>query len=70
MSFRYRIDIPLQSYKPGRNDDMLKWKPSTLNSVDFKLKIQTQQGVGMVPKLQGLLYVGQLDKPFAEIKVM
>ena len=48
---------------------MLKWKPSTLNSVDFKLKIQTQQGVGIVPKLQGLLYVGQFDQPFAEIKV-
>jgi len=48
---------------------MLKWKPSTHNSVDFKLKLQTQQGVGMVPKLQGLLYVGQRDQPFAEIKV-
>jgi len=56
-------------YKAGRNDDMLKWKPSDQNSVDFQLKLQQVRGEGLVPTLQGLLYVGHLDKPFATIKL-
>ena len=26
-------------YLPGRDDTVLKWKPLSMNSVDFKLKI-------------------------------
>uniref|UniRef100_H2ZH28 mRNA-capping enzyme n=1 Tax=Ciona savignyi TaxID=51511 RepID=H2ZH28_CIOSA len=57
------------AYTPGRNDGILKWKPSSHNSVDFRLKIQSVTGVGLVPTLQGLLYVGQLDSPFSQMKV-
>ena len=42
----------MYSNKPviGRCDDILKWKPAELNSIDFKLKITKQGGVGMLPK--------------------
>ena len=41
-------------YSPGRCEDILKWKPPELNSVDFKLRIQkTKAGVGMLPQIQG-----------------
>lgn len=36
----------LQPYTPGQYDKLLKWKPASLNSVDFKLKITTEKGVG------------------------
>lgn len=38
----------LQRYKPGRCDDILKWKPPNLNSVDFRLKITKVGGEGWV----------------------
>nr|XP_002130836.2 mRNA-capping enzyme-like [Ciona intestinalis] len=60
---------PIDRYVAGRNDEILKWKPSSHNSVDFRLKIQSVTGVGLVPTLQGLLYVGQLDTPFSQMKV-
>ena len=42
-------------YKAGRNDDILKWKPPELNSIDFKLKIQKGvQHTGMLPQTIGL----------------
>ncbi|XP_059165251.1 mRNA-capping enzyme-like [Physella acuta] len=56
-------------YICGRCQDILKWKPPALNSVDFKLKIQRVERVGMLPETKGLLYVGQLEAPFAEMKV-
>lgn len=34
------------TYTPGRCDDVLKWKPLELNSVDFRLKIAKEEGVG------------------------
>lgn len=74
----------------GRCDVVLKWKPLTMNSVDFKLKISEESGVGYVTigfkfpmrfilikkhfyfsilkRKIGLLYVGQLDAPFAQMK--
>nr|CAB3265660.1 mRNA-capping enzyme-like [Phallusia mammillata] len=60
---------PIDTYKPGRNDEILKWKPASHNSVDFRLKLQSERGVGLVPTTVGYLYVGQLDTPFAQMKV-
>ncbi|KAM7136068.1 mRNA-capping enzyme isoform 8-T8 [Molossus nigricans] len=37
---------PTGKYKPGRCDDILKWKPPSLNSVDFRLKITRMGGEG------------------------
>merc|ERR1711923_209974 len=56
-------------YKAGRDDSVLKWKPAEMNSVDFKLKIVKESGLGMLPRTVGQLYVGGLDRPFAEMKV-
>lgn len=36
----------LESYVCGRCDEVLKWKPAELNSVDFRLKIAEDSGVG------------------------
>ncbi|XP_023615103.1 mRNA-capping enzyme isoform X3 [Myotis lucifugus] len=56
-------------YRPGRCDDILKWKPPSLNSVDFRLKITRMGGEGLLPQNVGLLYVGGYERPFAQIKV-
>ncbi|XP_051951188.1 mRNA-capping enzyme [Xyrauchen texanus] len=60
---------PIGKYKPGRCDDILKWKPPSLNSVDFRLKITKVGGEGLIPQTVGLLYVGGHDVPFAQMKV-
>ncbi|XP_032999286.1 mRNA-capping enzyme isoform X2 [Lacerta agilis] len=65
----FDIHISKKKYKPGRCDDILKWKPPSLNSVDFRLKITRVGGEGLLPQNVGLLYVGSLDTPFAQIKV-
>lgn len=59
---------PCGKYKPGRCDDILKWKPPSLNSVDFRLKITKVGGEGLLPQTVGLLYVGSYDMPFAQMK--
>ncbi|KAK3522797.1 hypothetical protein QTP86_034750, partial [Hemibagrus guttatus] len=56
-------------YKPGRCDEILKWKPPSHNSVDFRLKISKVGGEGLIPQTVGLLYVGSYDMPFAQMKV-
>ncbi|XP_053143299.1 mRNA-capping enzyme isoform X2 [Hemicordylus capensis] len=65
----FDIHAAKKKYKPGRCDDILKWKPPSLNSVDFRLKITRVGGEGLLPQNVGLLYVGSLDRPFAQIKV-
>jgi mRNA-capping enzyme len=60
------VDVP---YAGGRCDTMLKWKPSELNSVDFRLEISVRQEVGGLPEKIGELYVLGYDKPFSQIKV-
>lgn len=60
---------PIGKYKPGRCDDILKWKPPSLNSVDFRLKIAKVGGEGLLTQTVGLLYVGGYDRPFAQMKV-
>ncbi|XP_006792685.1 mRNA-capping enzyme [Neolamprologus brichardi] len=59
---------PCGRYKPGRCDDILKWKPPNLNSVDFRLKITKVGGEGLLPQTFGFLYVGNYDRPFAQMK--
>ncbi|CAG9567481.1 unnamed protein product [Danaus chrysippus] len=45
-------------YTGGPCEHILKWKPSELNSIDFKLVIEKESGEGIVTKTQGNLYVG------------
>lgn len=56
-------------YQCGQSPAVLKWKPPSLNSVDFKLVIAVEQRLGMLKELKGLLYVGAQDQPFACMKV-
>jgi len=56
-------------YKAGRDDCVLKWKPAEMNSVDFKLKIVKESGLGLLPRTIGHLYVGGMDQPFDQMKV-
>lgn len=60
---------PCGKYKAGRCDDILKWKPPNMNSVDFRLKITRVGGEGLLTQNVGLLYVGSYDRPFSQIKV-
>nr|XP_022914085.1 mRNA-capping enzyme [Onthophagus taurus] len=57
-----------EPYVTGQCDEVLKWKPLELNSVDFRLKLTRKGGEGLVTKTVGELYVGQFDRPFAHMK--
>ncbi|XP_046973688.1 mRNA-capping enzyme-like [Vanessa cardui] len=46
-------------YVAGTCQSVLKWKPSDMNSIDFKLKIVRDDRAGMIPTLRGQLYVGR-----------
>lgn len=56
-------------YICGQSPEVLKWKPPSLNSVDFKLVITTQTGTGLLPTKIGFLYVGGMNEAFDRIKV-
>lgn len=58
-----------EPYVPGLSPEVLKWKPLSLNSVDFRLKIVTESGEGILPRKVGLLYVGGMKEPFDKIKM-
>lgn len=58
-----------EPYCTGPSPEVLKWKPLSLNSVDFRLKIVTESGEGILPKKIGLLYVGGLNVPYSKMKV-
>lgn len=60
------VDDP---YTAGRCDLILKWKPPSMNSVDFKLSISLREEVGMLPEKIGELFVTGYEKPFAVIKI-
>ncbi|XP_070781922.1 mRNA-capping enzyme isoform X2 [Enoplosus armatus] len=64
----FDIHASRKRYKPGRCDEILKWKPPNLNSVDFRLKITKVGGEGLLPQTVGLLYVGNYDRPFAKMR--
>ncbi|PVD31857.1 hypothetical protein C0Q70_07276 [Pomacea canaliculata] len=55
------------SYVCGRCKDVLKWKPPSLNSVDFRLKIVREEKPGMLPETKGYLYVGGYEHAFSQI---
>ncbi|XP_018329684.1 mRNA-capping enzyme [Agrilus planipennis] len=57
-----------EPYVAGRCDEVLKWKPQDLNSVDFRLRIVEESGAGIVPRKVCQLYVGQLNAPFSTMK--
>lgn len=56
------------AYVAGRCDEVLKWKPLDMNSIDFRLKIVKEGGAGLIPTKVACLYVGQLEQPFAKMK--
>ncbi|XP_075991956.1 RNA guanylyltransferase and 5'-phosphatase mRNA capping enzyme [Anticarsia gemmatalis] len=58
-----------EPYMPGQCDDVLKWKPSHMNSVDFRLKIVVDSGPGILPTKVGKLFVGKPEQHFATMKV-
>ncbi|KAG5873922.1 hypothetical protein JTB14_030347 [Gonioctena quinquepunctata] len=57
-----------EPYTAGRCDDVLKWKPLDMNSVDFRLKIVKEEGEGIVSKKVCHLFVGQMTTCFAKMK--
>lgn len=57
-----------EPYIAGQCPEVLKWKPPSHNSVDFRLKIQKEEGVGLLTKKVGFLYVGGFDPSFARMK--
>jgi len=59
----------LDPYLSGRDDHVLKWKPLSMNSVDFKMVVTKEEGLGMLPKTLGYLYVGSYTQPFAKMKL-
>lgn len=60
------VDDP---YCPGTSQKVLKWKPQSMNSVDFRLKIVTETGEGILPKKVGHLYVGGFNVPYSKMKI-
>lgn len=57
-----------EPYCPGISKEVLKWKPLSHNSVDFRLKIVTESGQGILPQKVGLLFVGGLNVPYGKMK--
>ncbi|XP_074598688.1 RNA guanylyltransferase and 5'-phosphatase mRNA capping enzyme [Brevipalpus obovatus] len=55
-------------YKPGQCPEVLKWKPPTHNSVDFRLHVNVINRPGCPTEKVGYLYVGQYFEPFAQIR--
>jgi len=54
-------------YLPGQCNELLKWKPADLNTVDFRLSITDKHGQGQLPEKIGQLFVGGYKEPFSAI---
>uniref|UniRef100_A0AAG5D4T1 mRNA-capping enzyme n=1 Tax=Anopheles atroparvus TaxID=41427 RepID=A0AAG5D4T1_ANOAO len=60
----------LDPYESGVCRRVLKWKPHNMNSIDFRLVIQEERKLGMIPRKVGLLYVGGMEQQsYGEIKL-
>ncbi|KAE9414727.1 hypothetical protein Angca_002783 [Angiostrongylus cantonensis] len=59
------VDAP---YTCGRSDIVLKWKPPSHNSIDFKLQIRKVVKEGELPQHIGYLYVQNSNEPMATMK--
>ena len=57
------------NYIGGRDYEIFKWKPSSHNSIDFKLRIERESRVGMIAKDIGKLFVGGHDHAYSTIKL-
>uniref|UniRef100_A0A2P2HXK1 mRNA guanylyltransferase n=2 Tax=Hirondellea gigas TaxID=1518452 RepID=A0A2P2HXK1_9CRUS len=57
-----------QEYVCGRCDEVLKWKPPTHNSVDFRVKVVIKTGMGLLTQKVCQLFVGKLEQPYSEMK--
>uniref|UniRef100_A0A0M3K246 mRNA guanylyltransferase n=1 Tax=Anisakis simplex TaxID=6269 RepID=A0A0M3K246_ANISI len=57
-----------EPYRAGRCDSVLKWKPPSHNSIDFKLQIRKVCKEGELPEHIGFLYVQHESRPMGEIK--
>ncbi|CAH1784913.1 unnamed protein product [Owenia fusiformis] len=56
-------------YVCGRCKEVLKWKPPSLNSVDFKLQVTQEKKPGCLPETIGYLFVGGMKEPFSTMKI-
>uniref|UniRef100_A0A914BXE9 mRNA-capping enzyme n=1 Tax=Acrobeloides nanus TaxID=290746 RepID=A0A914BXE9_9BILA len=55
-------------YTPGRFNQLLKWKPPDLCTIDFKLQIRRIERVGELPYYEGHLFVLGHTDPFASMR--
>jgi mRNA-capping enzyme len=58
-----------EPYVSGTCPTVLKWKPPSHNSVDFRLRVVIDNRPGMLGERIGALYVGGMDPPFSYMKV-
>ena len=56
-------------YTGGQCDQILKWKPPELNSIDFKCQVRKVQQAGCLPETYAELYVGGMPNPFTRVKL-
>jgi mRNA-capping enzyme len=79
LSARFKVNLSHESdglifqpvdeqYRAGPCPSVLKWKPPSHNSIDFRLKVVIEERLGMLRKLICQLYVGGMDTPMFIMK--
>ncbi|CAH8462854.1 unnamed protein product [Schistosoma intercalatum] len=58
---------PEDFYVLGTCPQTLKWKPPSMNTIDFKCKVEYQRKVGEIPGYIGHLFLGGLTVPSAKL---